>query len=62
MSIEMSQTPKKIGKDQDTIADMSLNKDQSTAKKLLKFAGAWEGEDIEECLQEVYKVRGEATF
>ncbi len=35
---------------------------ESTASKLLKFAGTWEGDDFEQCLEDVYKTRGEAKF
>lgn len=36
--------------------------EKSTAANLLKFAGTWEGEDLEQCLDEVYKTRGETVF
>ena len=32
------------------------------AKDLLKFAGSWQGEDFEECLQMVYATRSQAEF
>jgi len=32
------------------------------AKDLLKFAGTWQGEDFEECLELVYNSRSEAQF
>ncbi|MBW4635572.1 MAG: hypothetical protein KME30_27925 [Iphinoe sp. HA4291-MV1] len=32
------------------------------AKDLLKFAGTWQGEDFEECLQLVYDTRSQAEF
>lgn len=38
------------------------NGKESTAKNLLKFAGAWKGDDLEKCLREVYKTRGETRF
>ncbi len=31
----------------------------STAESLLKYAGTWEGDDVEECLQLVYDTRGQ---
>ena len=34
----------------------------STARSLLKFAGTWVGDDLEERLQEVYAWRGRAAF
>ncbi|HKP54596.1 MAG TPA: hypothetical protein VJ183_18315 [Chloroflexia bacterium] len=36
----------------------SKDDDFSTASSLLKFAGTWEGDDFEECLQAVYDARG----
>jgi hypothetical protein len=34
----------------------------SKAEDLLKFAGTWQGNDFEECLQLVYKTRSQAEF
>ena len=34
----------------------------SKATDLLKFAGTWEGDDFEECLQLVYETRSKAEF
>ncbi|MBW4554185.1 MAG: hypothetical protein KME35_24245 [Aphanocapsa sp. GSE-SYN-MK-11-07L] len=34
----------------------------SKAADLLKFAGIWQGDDLEECLQAVYENRSEAEF
>ncbi len=34
----------------------------STARSLLKFAGTWAGDDLEECLQLVYATRSRAKF
>ncbi|MDD1418528.1 hypothetical protein MEO40_05115 [Dolichospermum sp. ST_sed1] len=34
----------------------------SKAKDLLKFAGTWQGDDFEKCLQLVYDTRSEAKF
>jgi len=34
----------------------------STAGDLLKFAGTWQGNDFEECLQLVYETRSQAEF
>ncbi|MGK7896841.1 MAG: hypothetical protein AB4372_25315 [Xenococcus sp. (in: cyanobacteria)] len=34
----------------------------SQAKDLLKFAGTWQGEDFEKCLQLVYDTRSPAEF
>jgi hypothetical protein len=34
----------------------------STARSLLKFAGTWEGDDLEECLKLVYATRSKARF
>lgn len=62
MSTVISNTPEKPGNSQSSNSDSNLNKDKSTAKDLLKFAGTWHGDDLEECLNEVYKSRGETTF
>lgn len=34
----------------------------SKAKDLLQFAGTWQGNDFEECLQLVYDTRSQAEF
>ncbi|MBW4428127.1 MAG: hypothetical protein KME50_27735 [Nostoc desertorum CM1-VF14] len=34
----------------------------SKAEDLLKFAGTWQGDDFEECLQLVYETRSSAEF
>ncbi len=34
----------------------------SKAKDLLKFAGTWQGDDFEKCLQSVYDTRSQAEF
>ena len=34
----------------------------SKAKDLLQFAGTWQGDDFEKCLQLVYDTRSEAEF
>ncbi len=34
----------------------------SKAEDLLKFAGTWQGDDFEECLQLVYENRSQAEF
>jgi hypothetical protein len=34
----------------------------ATAQELLKFAGTWQGDDLEECLRLVYETRSKATF
>jgi hypothetical protein len=34
----------------------------SKASDLLQFAGTWEGNDFEECLQMVYETRSKAEF
>lgn len=35
---------------------------RSTAQSLLKYAGTWEGDDLEECLRLVYENRSEVAF
>jgi len=34
----------------------------STAASLLKFAGTWQGDDLQECLDMAYQTRGLAEF
>jgi hypothetical protein len=34
----------------------------SKAKDLLKFAGTWQGDDFEDCLQLVYNTRSQSEF
>jgi len=34
----------------------------SSASSLLKYAGSWHGDDLEQCLEELYLERGEAKF
>jgi len=34
----------------------------SSARSLLKYAGTWAGQDLGQCLEEVYTYRGEAEF
>ncbi len=34
----------------------------SKAKHLLKFAGTWQGDDFEQCLQLVYNTRSQSEF
>jgi hypothetical protein len=34
----------------------------SKAEDLLKFAGTWQGDDFEECLQLVYETRSQTEF
>lgn len=36
--------------------------EHSTAASLLKFAGRWSGDDLEECLRAVYENRSQAQF
>ncbi|HIK10169.1 MAG TPA: hypothetical protein IGS52_07865 [Oscillatoriaceae cyanobacterium M33_DOE_052] len=33
-----------------------------TAKNLLKFAGTWQGDDLEKCLDSVYETRSKTQF
>ena len=34
----------------------------STAKSLLKYAGKWQGNDLEQCLDRVYETRSKTEF
>lgn len=62
MSTKKDRMPEQAENPQDSSSQPNVTEDHSTAKKLLKFAGTWEGDDLEECLDEVYKTRGEAIF
>jgi hypothetical protein len=42
----------------DEPASPSSEPGYSTAESLLKYAGTWEGDDLEECLKLVYDTRG----
>lgn len=42
--------------------DLNSKEKASTASRLLKFSGTWQGNDLEECLEEVYRTRGETIF
>lgn len=53
---------KRQHKDQDNTKKPGVKECKSTANDLLKYAGTWEGDDLEECLAEVYKTRGETRF
>lgn len=44
------------------VAQTPPTKSHSTAQSLLKYAGTWEGEDFEECLQLVYDTRSPLEF
>ncbi|MCT7967113.1 hypothetical protein NG799_12265 [Laspinema sp. D1] len=37
-------------------------KREKTAKNLLKFAGTWQGDDLEECLNSVQETRSETQL
>jgi hypothetical protein len=54
-TIFVSQT-EKIGEE---IGEISP---KSSANSLLKYAGSWAGDDLEQRLDEVYSSRGEAEF
>lgn len=62
MGIGMSQSQENVDKPRKKTPGPSSEKKKSTAKNLLKFAGTWQGDDLEECLDQVYQTRGEATF
>lgn len=42
--------------------DIQPDSEKSTLFNLLKLAGTWQGDDIKECLEAVYKIRGETQF
>ena len=41
---------------------LSAKSNTSSASTLLKYAGTWAGDDLEDCLQDVIHSRGEAQF
>ncbi len=43
--------------DEEPFPEVAANERLSTAASLLKYAGAWEGDDREECLRKVYETR-----
>ena len=54
-----SEQPKRL---QNSKTGLDSKEKESTASKLLKFSGTWQGNDLEECLEEVYRTRGETIF
>lgn len=60
--MRISQSSKKPGNSKSDINKSNSDKKKSTAKKLLKFANTWQGDDFEDCLKEVYKTHGETSF
>jgi hypothetical protein len=44
------------------LTDSSTVSPKATARSLLKFAGSWVGEDLSECLQQVYQLRGKTLL
>lgn len=62
MNLRVSQSPGKSGNVKRDISKSNLKKNESTAKKLIKFANTWQGDDFERCLKAVYETRGETVF
>ena len=62
IGVRQTQTDREPGKLKKDTRSSKAGKEKSTAKELLKFAGTWKGDDLEECLEEVYKTRGETSF
>lgn len=44
------------------VSETPPQNNHSTAQSLLKYAGTWEGDDFEECLQLVYDTRSPLEF
>ncbi len=42
--------------------DAKIPEKFSSARSLLRHSGTWIGDDLEDCLAEVYSTRGEAGF
>jgi hypothetical protein len=62
VSTKKDRIPEQAENPQDSSSQANVKENHSTAKELLRFAGTWEGDDLDECLDEVYKTRGEAIF
>jgi len=62
MSTGMNSSSENADRVRSSAIDLNLDRKESTAGELLKFAGTWQGDDLEKCLEEVYKTRGETTF
>ena len=43
-------------------SDILLSPRRSSARSLLKYAGTWIGDDLEQCLEYIYATRAEAEF
>ncbi len=44
------------------LAEQPSTTPSSTAKSLLKYAGKWQGTDLEKCLDRVYETRSKIEF
>ena len=62
IGVSRTQTARTSGKLKKDTRGSKSTKEKSTAKELLKFAGTWKGDDLEKCLEEVYRTRGETAF
>lgn len=64
MSTRMNMKPEseQLKRMQKRMTDLDSKEKESTASRLLKFSGTWQGNDLEECLEEVYRTRGETIF
>ncbi len=47
---------------EEVVARLSELEDKQQSDDLLAFAGTWAGDDLEQCLEEVYASRTEAVF
>ncbi len=55
--------PTRSGETSPTVRTNSVTlSSKATAHSLLKFAGSWVGEDLSECLQQVYQLRGKTLL
>jgi hypothetical protein len=57
----MAKKPQTLGS-RSALPQRDMNPKHSTARSLLKFAGTWLGDDLEERLSEVRAWRGRACF
>jgi hypothetical protein len=51
-----------IKQKQETNSSKTINYRPASGRSILRHAGKWVGDDLEECLQSVYKTRGKVTI
>jgi hypothetical protein len=51
-----------LSEEEATLTDSPTVPPKATAQSLLKFAGSWVGDDLSECLRQVYQLRGKTLL